>query len=103
MEKEIKKATKILNKIRDVNFVLNSNEKTEYVSFIKNTIDKAKDSQIPFNKEYPSWDEDESLYAVKRDGKYLIIDDSDKVIAEINKYLSYDDIIGILRGIEDYE
>ena len=95
MEKEIKKATKILNKIR--------NEKTEYVSLIKNTIDKAKDSQIPFNKEYPSWDEDESLYAVKRDGKYLIIDDSDKVIAEINKYLSYDDIIGILHGIEDYE
>ena len=97
MEKEIKKATKILNKIR--------NEKTEYVSLIKNTIDKvtAKDSQIPFNKEYPSWDEDESLYAVKRDGKYLIIDDSDKVMAEINEYLSYDDIIGILRGIENYE
>ena len=46
---------------------------------------------------------DESFYAVKRDGKYLIIDDSDKVMAEINKYLSYDDIIGILHGIEDYE
>ena len=95
MEKEIKKATKILNKIR--------NEKIEHVSLIKNTIDKAKDSQIPFSKEYPSWDEDESLYAVKRDGKYLIIDDWEKVMAEINEDLPYDDIIGILRGIEDYE
>ena len=95
MEKEIKKASKILNKIR--------NEKIEYVSLIKNTIDKAKDSQIPFSKEYPSWDEDESLYAVKRGGKYLIIDDWDKVMAEINEDLPYDDIIGILRGIEDYE